>query len=172
MCPPNLFPQWKAKFERLAAPFKLVKEIIHAQVSRRHHWRHISYRLGRGGSSPDADLLMPETAGAGRRFSLLVATLLLGLLLVLVNRAVAQEGAEAVRLDGRALFSVSASDTLGAEERARRVEQRLGVLVRALETVPKAAVEASGTERVIAAELADGETGLSSEKRVTIYLAP
>ncbi|MBU0740604.1 MAG: mechanosensitive ion channel [Alphaproteobacteria bacterium] len=130
-------------------PFKLVKEIIHAQVSRRHHWRHISYRLGRGGSSPDADLLMPETAGAGRRFRLLVVTLFLGLLLLLANRAMAQEGAETVRLDGRALFSVSSSDTLGAEERARRVEQRLGVLVRALETVPEAAVDASGDQRVI-----------------------
>lgn len=173
MCPPNLFPQWKAKFESSTLPlFHLAKEIIHAQVSRRHHWRHIPYRLGRGGSSPDADLLMPETAGAGRRFSLLVATLFLWLLLALANRATAQEGAETVRLDGRAPFSVSSSETLGAEERARRVEQRLGVLVRALETVRKAAVEASGDQRVIAAELVDGETGLSSEKRGPIYLAP
>ncbi|MBU0834266.1 MAG: mechanosensitive ion channel family protein [Alphaproteobacteria bacterium] len=92
---------------------------------------------------------MPETAGAGRRFRLLVVTLFLGLLLLLANRAMAQEGAETVRLDGRALFSVSSSDTLGAEERARRVEQRLGVLVRALETVPEAAVDASGDQRVI-----------------------
>ncbi len=91
MCPLNLFPQWKAKFESSTLPlFHLAKEIIHAQVSRRHHWRHIPYRLGRGGSSPDADLLMPETAGAGRRFSLLVATLFLGLLLALANRATAQ----------------------------------------------------------------------------------
>ncbi|MGC4407849.1 MULTISPECIES: hypothetical protein [Rhizobium] len=35
---------------------------------------------------------MPEGAGAGRRFSLLVATLFLGILLILVDRAVAQEG--------------------------------------------------------------------------------
>lgn len=71
------------------------------------------------------------------------------LLLVLANRMAAQEIAETVRLDGRALFSVSSSDNLGAEERARRVEQRLRVLVRALETVPKAAVEVSGDERVV-----------------------
>jgi small conductance mechanosensitive channel len=92
---------------------------------------------------------MSETVGAGRRFNLLVATVFMGLLLVLANPAIAQEDAETVRLDGRALFSVSSSDSLGAQERARRVEQRLRVLVRALEAVPQAAVETSGDQRVI-----------------------
>ena len=45
---------------------KSSKENIHAQVHRRHHRSHLSDRLGRGGPSSDADLLMVGTAGEAR----------------------------------------------------------------------------------------------------------
>jgi len=88
------------------------------------------------------------TAGEARWVRRLALAVLAGLLLLPAGRAGAQES-ETVRLDGRGLFAVSAVESLDASERARRVEQRLRVLLRALDAVPQALVEASGDERVV-----------------------
>ncbi|WP_081851969.1 mechanosensitive ion channel family protein [Pseudorhizobium marinum] len=132
----------------LLALWKTSKETVHAQVYRRHHRSHLPDRPGRGRPSSDADLLVAGTAGEARWVRRLALAVLAGLLLLPAGRAGAQES-ETVRLDGRGLFAVSAVESLDASERARRVEQRLRVLLRALDAVPQALVEASGDERVV-----------------------
>ncbi len=71
------------------------------------------------------------------------------LLALLVGGAAAQDDRATVRLDGEPLFALSGTDTLDADQRARRVEQRLAVLVRGLEANPVARIETAGDERVI-----------------------
>jgi small-conductance mechanosensitive channel len=84
-----------------------------------------------------------------RLLGFLLSAVLLFLVLIAPQELSAQEDAATVRLDGRPLFNVSGTAELAAGERASRVEQRLRVLLRALETTPKAAVETTGDNRVI-----------------------
>jgi small-conductance mechanosensitive channel len=66
------------------------------------------------------------------------------------NTASAQDGQSTVRLDGRSLFRVSATEDLSAEVRAARVENRLATLLETGDVLPPAVVASSAEGWVIA----------------------
>jgi small conductance mechanosensitive channel len=67
----------------------------------------------------------------------------------LAQEAVAQDGQSTVRLDGRALFRLSASEELTAEERSSRVENRLAALLESPDALPLAVAAPSSEGWVI-----------------------
>lgn len=69
--------------------------------------------------------------------------LLVTLTLLCAEAASAQDTRSTVRLDGRSLFRVSATEDLAAEERAARVETRLASLLDTESTLPPAVAEPS-----------------------------
>lgn len=73
----------------------------------------------------------------------------LALWLVLAMGGAAQEAQTSVRLDGRILFRMSASDEATSEQRASRVEQRLQAVLDTLEGPPQAVTVSSGSARLI-----------------------
>lgn len=73
----------------------------------------------------------------------------LALLAVGAAPSLAQEERVTVRLDGRALFRVSAAEGLEADARARRVERRLVALLERPQAIAPARVERSDTERIV-----------------------
>ena len=86
---------------------------------------------------------MPPRAG------LLITVL--ALVLIASSTAIAQQERVTVRVDGRSVFRVGASDLPTAEERARRIERRLGILLENPRAIgPVQVGRTAGNDRVIA----------------------
>lgn len=94
-------------------------------------------------SPPRVAVVLPPRSG------LLITVL--ALVLIASSTAMAQQERATVRVDGRSVFRVGAADLPAAEERARRTERRLGILLENPRAIGSVQVErTAGDDRVIA----------------------